>query len=79
MQQRYRREMDQDGFEINYLPQDDKILISVRCRPSSNRNLIGTLIDSAKEIIHRKGAELYKLEQVDVNVEIKEIDNKTSQ
>ena len=80
MQQRYRRELQADGFEINYIPvPPSKIRIMVRYKPQASRSLIGTLVDSAKEIIRRKGLELYQLQQVDVDVEMKEIDAKATE
>ena len=80
MQQRYRREIQADGFEINYIPAPpSKIRIMVRYKPQASRSLIGALVDSAKEIIRRKGFELYQLQQVDVDVEMKEIDAKATE
>ncbi len=74
MQQRYRRELHKDNFEINYSAHPPKkILISVRHRPSANRNLIGELVESAREIIRRKGYELYRLENIEVDVEMREL------
>jgi hypothetical protein len=75
MQQRYRRELHEDGFSFNYIPKPpDKILISVQYKATASRNLISTLVSSAKEIIHRKGSELFQLEQIEVDVELKAVD-----
>lgn len=75
MQQRYRRELQTDGFEINYVPAPpDKIMIMVKYKPTASRSMITTLLESAKEIIHRKGMEMYGLSQVDVETVLHEVD-----
>lgn len=74
MEQRYRRELHKDRFSINYLPQsNDTILIKIQFYPNANRQLINSLITSAREIIQRVGPTQFKVENVNIEVEMKEL------
>lgn len=75
MQQRYRRELHADQYSMNYIPKSTStVLISVTHYPTANRQLISTQIESAKELIRKKGQELFDLSTIEIEVEIKEIE-----